>query len=353
LSKSAAVGSDRAPKHVLDGHGIQRRAMAGQGVPLSRIIRNALQMYHKHRRYTDREVEIYRDRCGLVVELLRQSAGRSVRGAAVLEVGCGQRAVMPLLLAALGAEVSAVDVELPTYQMNALSLLKIVRNNGLHRAVKSVVRHALFDRRFYKGLEDACGVVFHPFPAMDLKVMDVARHELPKDRFDMVFSFNVLEHIVDVESAVRNMNSALKPDGIGHVVVHLFPSLSGGHCLDWQYALDQGYPEWGIPANVPPWDHLRENRYPADSYLNELRLSEYRRIFHEETQVTAEECTREGVELLSLAPRELLEEYGPEDLTTVLASFTFRKKQGACSDPQHLTVAVASRGSRNIVTGPE
>jgi SAM-dependent methyltransferase len=325
-SKSANGGSTRIPTRVLDGRGIQRRAMAGQGIPPFQAIRNASQMYRKHFMYTGREVETYRQRYELLARLLMDSTGRSLSGSRVLEVGCGQRAVMPLLFAARGAEASAVDVEIPTYDMNVRSFFRVLRRNGLHRAVKSASRHLLFDRRFFTGLAEACDVILRPFPTIDVEVNDVARAELPRDRFDMVFSFNVMEHIVDVESAVRNMNAALKSEGVGFVTVHLFPSLSGGHCMDWQYALDPAYPEWGIPADVPPWDHLRENRFPADSFLNKLRLADYRRIFHRETAAVAEEDTREGLELLSLAPRELLETYGRDDLTTVLASFTFRKK---------------------------
>jgi SAM-dependent methyltransferase len=220
-----------------------------------------------------------------------------------------------------------VDVEIPTYQLDSLRFLRVLRRNGPHRAFKSMLRHMLFDRRFFCALSRESGVDLDPFPVVDVEVMDVASADLPRDRFDMIFSFNVLEHVADVESAVRNMNAALKPNGVGLVVVHLFASLSGGHCMDWQYALDPTYPEWGIPVDVPPWDHLRDNRYPADSYLNKRRLADYQRFFHAETEVVAEERTSEGAELLSLAPRELLEEYSREDLTTALVSFTFRKKR--------------------------
>ncbi len=303
--------------------------MAGQGLPVFRAVRNASQMYRKHLRYTHREVLIYRQRFEMLRGLLTSSTGRAVRGAQVLEVGCGQRAVLPLLFAAHGAEASAVDVEIPTYQLDCLRFLKVLRRNGPHRALKSMLRHVFFDHRFFCTLSRECRVDLDPFPAVDVEVMDVASSALPRDWFDLIFSFNVLEHVADVESAVRNMNAALKPDGVGFVVVHLFASLSGGHCMDWQYALDPTYPEWGLPAEVPPWDHLRDNRFPSDSYLNKLHLADYQCLFHAETKVVAEERTTEGVELLPLAPRELLTEYGPEDLTTALVSYTFRKKQDA------------------------
>jgi len=329
LLKPDPGSSASAVKRVLDVDGCQRRAMAGQRISFLRTIRNASQMYLKHLRYTDREVQMYRRRFEMLRDLLAFSTGKSVSGVRVLEVGCGQRAVLPLLFAANGAEASAVDVEIPTYQLGFLRFFEVLRRNGLHRAIKGLLRHTLFDRRFFSTLALQCGVNLDPFPALDVEVMDAAGAGLPGERFDMVFSFHVLEHVVDVEPAVRNMNSALKSDGIGFVVIHLFPSLSGGHCMDWQYALDPTCPQWGIPADVPPWDHLRDNSYPADSYLNRLRLTDYRRFFHKETEVVAEERTSEGVDLLSLAPRELLTEYSREDLTTAFVSFTFRKKQDA------------------------
>jgi SAM-dependent methyltransferase len=303
--------------------------MAGQGIPLLRTMRNALQMYNKHRKHTDREVEIYHQRYEFLVALLKKATGKPVSEARVLEVGCGQRAVVPLLFAANGAEVCAVDVEPPTYRMSVLSFFRTLRNNGAHRAIKSAVRHVLFDRRFFAGLEQACGVALRPFPTIDIRVTDAAQTELPRDRFDMIFSFNVMEHIVNVESAVRNINSALKPGGVGYVTVHLFPSLSGGHCMDWQHALDSSYPDCGIPSDVPPWDHLRENLYPPDSFLNRLRLRDYREVFQRCTLVVAEDLQREGEDLLQLAPSELLTAYTAEDLTTALAAFTFRKSPAA------------------------
>jgi len=326
VSGTSSPGPNKSGRsRVQDGNGVQRRAMAGQAIPLFRTARNALQMYRNHRRFTGREVEICRQRYDFLAQLLERSTGRPVHGACVLEVGCGQRAVMPLLFAARGAKARAVDVEAPTFRMSVKSFFKVLRSNGLHRVAKSAFRHALFDHRFFVSLEKTCGVVLHPFPAIDVNVVDAARAQLPRDEFDMVFSFNVMEHIVDVESTVRDINAALKPDGVGYVRIHLFPSLSGGHCPDWQYAPNAPYPEWGIPTKVAPWDHLRENLYPPDSFLNRMRLSDYRVIFRRHTVVVREDCEREGVDLLPHVPPELLLDYTEEDLTTAFVAFTFRK----------------------------
>jgi hypothetical protein len=102
--------------------------------------------------------------------------------------------------------------------------------------------------------------------------------------------------------------------------------LTGGHSLYWQYALDPRYPEYDIPADVPPWDHLRENRFPVHVRLNRWRLDDYRGVFNRLTYVIDETLTHEGEHLLDRAPAELRRQYSVEDLTTRTVTFTLRKK---------------------------
>lgn len=305
--------------------GIQRWAMAGKRIPLMQTVRNGLQMYVKHHYHTGREIDVNVKRSEELAGLLRRFTGMQVRGAHVLEVGCGQRAALSLLLAASGAEVCALDVEAPTYRMNPAILRQLLQTCGIHRTAKSAIRHMLFDRRFFNGLARATGMTLRPFPHIGIRVCDIAHAELPARYFDLVCSYDVLGHVVDVESAVKNINAALAPDGVGYVVVHLFPSLTGADCLEWVFALDPAYGA-RVPARVPPWDHLRDNRYPGDSHLNRLRLKDYQGIFHRHTTVIAEDHQKEGNDLLSLAPRELLDEYTEEDLTTAYVAFTIRRR---------------------------
>jgi SAM-dependent methyltransferase len=297
--------------------------MAGKRIRLTRTLRNGLQMLSKHRHYTGHEIEVNRQRYETLTGVLRQYVGRSVQGARILDVGCGQRASLPLLFAANGAEASAVDVEMPTYQVNTRAWLKSLQTSGIHRAAKSLIRHTLFDRRFFSGLAQACGVALRPFPSIDVRACDIARADLPEGWYDLVFSFDVLGHVVDI-------NATLKPDGVGYVVIHLFPSLTGADCFDWVFALDPVY-RGRMPVSIQPWDHLRGNRYPGDSFLNRLRLRDYQGIFHRHTTVIAEVHQREGERLLSLAPRELLAEYTEEDLTTAYAAFTIRRRMHGSS----------------------
>jgi hypothetical protein len=114
----------------------------------------------------------------------------------------------------------------------------------------------------------------------------------------------------------------LKPSGIAWINAHLFPSLSGGHNLDWQR------PDEKPSARVPPWDHLRDNRFPANAYLNRLRLDDYRRLFADSVDVVDEGLTFQGAGLLTPDVEETLagKGYRREDLVTSTVRFLCRKK---------------------------
>lgn len=299
---------------------IQKRAMAGQKIPLWHKLRNGLRIYRGHRTNAWGGADAYRKRYNFLVKLLNQYTGRSVKDSRVLEIGCGQRAAMPLLFAADGAEAFGVDVEVPTYHIDFQVLLKILRTNGVDRALKSLGRHVLFDKRFFEDLKQVCGLHRLPFSRIHIEVTDASTLSFPENYFNLTFSFGVLEHVANVEATVQHINDTLKSDGVGVITVHLFPSLSGGHCMDWR--LPDSHPS----RVVPPWDHLLENKYPINTFLNKLRLQDYRNIFEKYTVIEDEALTKEGESMLHLAPDSLLEEYTKEDLITGGVRFIIRKK---------------------------
>lgn len=304
----------------------QTRVMAGQGIPFRHVVLDAWRIYRKHRRYTGREVSRYWQRYLALTELLQSRTGRRLKDARVLELGCGQRAALPLLFAAQGAEAEGVDVEAPTYQMDLGMFRRVWRTNGAERAMKSVIRNILFDRRFFRELGRVSGARLAPFPPIRIHVGDAAGLSLPANSYHLVFSFEVMEHVADVEMVVRNLNEWLHPDGVAYVLIHLFPSLSGGHCMDWHLALELDPTGCRPPPSVPPWDHLLESRYPANLYLNRMRIDEYRSAFRRHMTVVDEQTTCEGQHLLHLAPPELLREYSREELTTSNLVLILRKK---------------------------
>lgn len=54
-----------------------------------------------------------------------------------------------------------------------------------------------------------------------------------------------------------------------------FTGIKGGHCHEYE-SLDPTK-----RRSTPPWDHLRERRHTANTYLNEMTRADYRELFTE------------------------------------------------------------------------
>jgi SAM-dependent methyltransferase len=227
-----------------------------------------------------------------LVAIFREMHQGTLEGARVLDLGCGQLSSQVALFTADGAITTGIDVELPSFRLPISLLLAIWRSNGVERALKSLVRHVFFDRNFFKR------VIAHyrrpvSWEHLDVRRMDASHMEFESRTFDFIFSDWAFEHIADVGSAIREVRRVLKPDGIFHASVHLFPSLSGGHNLEWHYPAQQRR------RKAPPWDHLRDDRVPANAYLNRMRLSDYKRVFDEHLVVESEWVVEEGPQWLT------------------------------------------------------
>jgi len=243
-----------------------------------------------------------------------------INTARLLELGCGQTAVQTALFRADGAHITGIDTEIPSGKMNFQLFIRIIRQNGAGRALRSLIRHVVFDGRLFSELSREYGrpVVCD---GLDLRVMDAASMAFDSESFDFIYSKNVFEHLRDVPSAVRELLRVLKPSGVAVICIHLFPSLSGGHCLEWA-----NY--WQPSKRVPPWDHLRENKHPADIYLNKLTIQQYREILQSFSTVVEETTVEKGENFLS---KEIEAElggkgYSRHDLLTNTVTFVIRKK---------------------------
>lgn len=258
-----------------------------------------------------------------LTELIRTHVNQDPTRVKILEIGCGQRASQTILFEAEGAHAIGIDREFPTYQMSPKRFFRIIKINGLERALKSLFRHFFFDHQFFKQLSRQTGKNLPP-EEVNVGLMDAAQLSFPDDSFDFIFSSLVFEHIDNIPAAVAEVNRVLKPDGTAWINIHLFPSLSGGHHKDWTDPR-----KWPSPK-VPPWDHLRENRYPADGTLNKMRLGDYRRIFADSLEVIEETLVVEGEHILtSQLETELARRgYPKDDLLVREVAFGCRKRPG-------------------------
>jgi SAM-dependent methyltransferase len=298
-----------------------KAAMSGQHISLRRRLASGLAIWRAHTRQSFLDAQRALDYHRLLVGYLQEYVAVPVADARILEIGCGQTAVQTALFHTDGAAITGIDIEMPTYRLDMRTLVATARLNGWERALKSLARHTLFDKRYFSALAQAYGRPLD-YANLDVRIMDAAQLTFEASEFDLVYSRNALEHMPDVDAAVREVNRVLKPTGLAVIDVHLFPSLSGGHAVEWIH------PEPAHVPRVPPWDHLRENRYPENTFLNRLTLREYRAILSSHAHIVSEETTSEGEEFLTPdIARELAHEgYTREDLLTRTATFLLRKK---------------------------
>jgi len=239
----------------------------------------------------------------------------------ILEIGCGQRATQTILFTADGHETIGIDLEVPTFRLTWEIFHQVVKANGWERAGKSILRHCVFDGQFLRRLSSQYGKSL-PLDRVAVRLMNATRLEFPADHFDFIYSSLVFEHIDNVPAAVREVNRVLKPQGRAWINVHLFPSLSGGHQPEWTNR------DYFSGAHIPPWDHLRENKFPASTYLNKLRWADYRQILRQSLEVLEEQPQPEPTSVLTPELERILlaKGYGREDLTTREVAFLCRKK---------------------------
>jgi SAM-dependent methyltransferase len=242
-----------------------------------------------------------------------------VAGSRILEIGCGQRYVRTMLFHSGGAHVTGIDTDIIVPGFSPTGLMRILTANGTERFLKTLVRKIFFDRSYYRVVEREYGKRLNK-KNLDLRYMSACALDFPHNHFDFIFSNAVFEHIDDVPAACSEVARVLKKDGYGYIGIHLFPSVSGGHHLDW------AFPDTEPSAVVPPWDHLRENMYPSHVYLNKLKKDEYLTIFKEYFTIVALTPSYEGKELLTPEIKKELPGYTEEDLLTKGIKLLVKKK---------------------------
>ncbi len=228
---------------------------------------------------------------------------QALGGSRLLEIGCGGRAGATLLHHTCGARITGIDFDIVGFGFR--TRFAELRENGVERAAKTLLRQFAFDRAYYDELANLLGRPLR-FDA-DLRRMDARKLALPDDEFDLVYSNWVFEHIDGIDEAAREIARVLKPSGKAWLDIHLFPCLSGGHVLSWR---EPSHP----PRTPPPWDHLRARTQPADTYLNELSASDYLEVFRRYFTVESLQYLTQGEDL---ATEEIVKEtgYSREDLT--------------------------------------
>jgi hypothetical protein len=266
--------------------------------------------------------------------LARRYCGKPLAQCRVLEIGYGTRPLRMLWLWHHGIDVSGVDLDYPLLKFSLARLWRMTKTNGIERALKSAVRYLVVDRRQYDAMQDtlvARGKLRPDAPfwgdfASRLAVHNAADpvYWAEAGRFDFIYSVDVFEHIPkqQVDAVVKAMAGALAPNGVALIRPDLFTGISGSHLPEWyKERLGESF-----VRKAPPWDHLRQNRFPANSYLNKMRLAEYEDIFAR--YLTIAETTPIdyglGREFLTPDVRAELKDYSEDELLTNNIDYVLR-----------------------------
>ena len=233
------------------------------------------------------------------------------RARRVLDIGCGKTFWLTLLLHSLGARVTGFDTDPPSPRTGPADLWNILKTQGPERALRTAVWALVFARPYYRELARQAPFTLN-FNGLDLRTMKAERLDFDDDTFDLAVSHEVFEHLPDLPGALDELGRVLKPGGLTFIYIHNYAGLSGGHHIAWKY------PDTEPSTVVPPWDHLRENRFPdIPSWINRVREAKYRSLFSERFDVLQwAPVGREGEALLTPEIRRELHDYTEDELLT-------------------------------------
>ncbi|MEM1179406.1 MAG: class I SAM-dependent methyltransferase [Acidobacteriota bacterium] len=234
-----------------------------------------------------------------------------LRGLRILEVGCGKMSWLTLLLHSAGARATGFDTEWVETGFKPTKYWGLWRANGLERALRTLAWDLFFARTYYRELERIA-----PFPlrfeGLDVRRLSVTDMDFEPESFDLIVSHEVFEHLPDIDGALEGLERMMKPEALTYLYIHSFTSISGGHHIAWKK------PDTEPSETVPPWDHLRERRFPdIPSWINGWREHQYRASFDARFDVVEWiPSAREGEALLTPEIRRELSGYSEDELLT-------------------------------------
>lgn len=148
-----------------------------------------------------------------------ENAGETLVGKNILEIGCGFGDRCYLMAKYEGTKVHGIDVdEYTVYQSPDINVWSPEDMEFIHNKIASVREQV--SKKFPENI--ARKVTFST---------ESIEQYTTSDPHDVIISFDVLEHILDLDSAFRQMAGSLKTGGILSHEYNPFFSLNGGHSL--------------------------------------------------------------------------------------------------------------------------
>ena len=262
--------------------------------------------------------------------VLSRHGRRRLRECDVLEIGFGSRPHRLVWLFNSGVRVWGVDLDRPLLRASPKSLLNVLRQNGAERALKSTVRYCISDAHQWRELASEFARRGRNFriPEERLTIADASSATFweKRQKYDFIYSEDVFEHIPleALRRLVPRMADALRPNGLALIRPMVFTGICGGHHLEW-------YPHTfkeNLNRRTEPWEHLRRNRFPANTFLNRLRRSDYVELFAEHFRIIEEKVMMPalGTEFMTGQIRSELRSYRDDELFSNSVLFILEPK---------------------------
>lgn len=259
--------------------------------------------------------------------------GRSFAEARVFEIGFGAQPFRLIALMSMGIRVSGIDLDLPMLRFSPWNLARICKRNGFERALKTGIRSLLFDRRDYANLKAALNRRGSSLRinAADLMVGDATTCDFGTEPLDLVYSQDVFEHIplAGIENIMTRLAAQLAPGSLALITPNIFTGITGGHLPEWYWDSEDN----DSPRQSEPWEHLRKERFEANTYLNRLSRKDYREVFSRHFEILEENVQAPNLGRHRLTPeiKAELAQWDDEELFSNTVQFVLRPKSGPSS----------------------
>jgi SAM-dependent methyltransferase len=247
--------------------------------------------------------------------------GRPLEDLRILEIGPGQGMERARYLG-IHNKVIGIDLDVLPVEPDLKTYYQMLRKNGLGRVLKTMGRKLILDPVYKNEWENIVGVQDMVYP--ELIQGDICQDVPDTQRYDLVVSWSVFEHLPDPRKALENIIAALRPGGVFYLSIHLFTSINGSHDIRAFTGMEDQLPLWGHLR--PSTQHLIE----PSSYLNEWRLAQWRDLFQQVAPGSTEfleayDYFERYAPQLTTDLRMELEDYSEEELFNVDAIYLWKK----------------------------
>lgn len=256
---------------------------------------------------------------------------KTLENSRVVEIGFGARPLRLTAMNGLGIDATGVDLDRPIIRGTLSECIDAWRKNNAERAVKSIVRFWLNDWRERRAMFRSFGdrIRSRRIPVDKMVVSNAGDPEFWKSlggNVDLIVSEDVFEHIpvADLEVVVAEMRASLAPYGLALIRPMIYSGISGGHQLEWYaHTIDKD-----IRRDTEPWEHLRRDRHPANTYLNKMLRRDYRVMFEKHFEILEEREKQPelGQNLMTPEIRAELADYADDELFSNNVMFVLKPR---------------------------